>query len=106
MSVGPWGPDRLSASTRSTGHATKVRSRTRMAAAAAATATSPDARRVGARATRERATSAGGEAAVHHQLGAGHERGLVAGQEQRDVGDVPRLADAAEGNPRLELLAD
>src|SRR5205814_4525752 len=48
----------------------------------------------------------GREAAVHDQLGAGHERGLVAGQEERDVGDLARVGDPAERDPRLELLAD
>src|SRR6266850_3237370 len=50
--------------------------------------------------------SAGGEAAVHHQLRAGHERGLVTREEERDVGDLPRPRDAPERNSRLELLAD
>src|SRR5205823_4986136 len=58
---------------------------------------------VGARAATR---SAGREAAVDDQLGAGHERGLVAGQKQRDVGDLARPGDAAERDARLELLAD
>src|SRR5215467_10904329 len=48
----------------------------------------------------------GGEAAVDDQLGARHERGLVARQEQGDVGDLARLRDAPERDSRLELLAD
>src|ERR671935_33036 len=58
--------------------------------------------RAGARATV--AISAGREAAVDDQLGAGHERRLVAGEEQRDVGDLARLRDPAERNAGLELL--
>src|SRR5215472_17866224 len=48
----------------------------------------------------------GGEAAVDDQLRARHERGLVARQEQGDVGDLARLRDAPERDPGLELLAD
>src|SRR5882672_2817326 len=53
-----------------------------------------------------RSRSARGEAAVHDQLGAGHERGLVAREEERDVGDLARPRDAPERDARLELLAD
>src|SRR5688572_1383462 len=51
-------------------------------------------------------SSAGREATVRHDLGAGDEGRLVAGQEQGDVGDLPGLGDAAERDARLELLAD
>src|SRR6267142_448695 len=48
----------------------------------------------------------GGEAAVDDQLRARHERGLVAGQEQDDVGDLPRLRDPPERDAGLELFPD
>ena len=47
----------------------------------------------------------GREAAVDDQLGARHEGGLVAGQEQGDEGDLPRLGDPPEGDAGLELPA-
>src|SRR5213594_3987877 len=47
----------------------------------------------------------GGEA-VDDQLRARHERGLVAGQEQGDVGDLPRLRDPPERDAGLELFPD
>src|SRR5689334_22445275 len=81
-------------------------------AAAAATPRTPviTARDVGygerAATTRAVTGSAGREAAVHDELGARHERRLVAGQEQRDVRDLARLSDTAERNAGLELLAD
>src|SRR5580765_7979245 len=48
----------------------------------------------------------GGEAAVDDQLRPCHERGLVARQEQRDIGDLARLSDPPERDARLELLPD
>src|SRR5439155_13005307 len=48
----------------------------------------------------------GGEAAVDDQLRARHERGLVARQEQGDIGDLARLRDPPERDAGLELLAD
>src|SRR5688500_3648717 len=50
--------------------------------------------------------SACGETAVHDELGAGHERGILAGQEERHRGDLARPGDAAERNARLELAPD
>src|SRR5687767_5978024 len=98
----------LSESTRTTGHTTKVSSSTSTMPAVAPTVSSARASRASGRAG-ARATvairSARREAAVDDQLGAGHERGLVTGQEQRDVRDLPRLRDAAERDARLELLA-
>src|SRR6266542_4680206 len=43
------------------------------------------------------------EAAVHAHLRAGHERGLVRGQEERGVDDLARLAVAPQRDRRLEL---
>src|SRR6266511_6481556 len=43
------------------------------------------------------------EAAVHDHLRAGHERGLVRGQEERGVDDLARLADAPQRDRCLEL---
>src|SRR3954470_15670599 len=100
---------RLSDSTRSTGHTTKVSNSTSTIPAVAPTASSARASRAsgpaGARAT-VAIGSARREAAVDDQLGASHERGLVTGQEQRDVRNLARLRDAAERDARLELLAD
>src|SRR2546426_25260 len=110
--------------TRSTGQTTKTASRSATAAAQAATVTSapPPARGAatpgpargatpavatgGAAPTRRSSSSAGGEAAVDGELGAGHVRRVVAGQEQRHAGDLAWRRDAAERNARLELFAE
>src|SRR5687768_14966586 len=99
--LSPRGPTRLSASTRTTGHTTKTSNSASTETAVRVTVRSARASRgsgeAGARAT-VAIGSAGREAAVDDQLAAGHERGLVTGQEQRDVGDLARVRDAAERN--------
>src|SRR5947208_1812163 len=101
--------------TRSTGQTTKTASRSATAAAEAAIVTSaprpargatPAVATGGAAPTRRSSSSAGGEAAVDGELGAGHVRRVVAGQEQRHAGDLARRRDAAERNARLELFAE
>src|SRR5256884_1802677 len=101
--------------TRSTGQTTKTASRSATAAAEAAIVTSaprpargatPAVATGGAAPTRRSSSSAGGEAAVDGELGAGHVPRVVAGQEQRHAGDLARRRDAAERNARLELFAE
>src|SRR2546427_10495703 len=128
--VSPAGPARLVASTRRTGQRTKARSRSRIAATVAATTTSVFCRawsrgwcregRVAGSAVggpgAERpasdgvgipvVSSAGREAAVDDQLGACHERGVVARQEERHRRDLARPGDPTERDPGLELLAE
>src|SRR5262245_36873513 len=98
--VVPPGPDRLRRRTFATGHTTNV-ARSAVTAVAARTIASSGWR------TRAAGTArlAGGEATVHDQLGPRHVRRFVARQEQGDLGDLPRLGDAAERDPRGELAA-
>src|SRR3989454_13498 len=128
--VSPAGPARLVASTRRTGQRTKARSRSRIAATVAATTTSvfwrawsrgwcregrvagsavggPGAERTASDGVGiPVVSSAGREAAVDDQLGPGHERGVVARQEERHRRDLARPGDPTERDPGLELLAD
>src|SRR3970282_515458 len=46
------------------------------------------------------------EAAVHDHFGSGHEGRFVRGEEERGIGDVPRLADAPQRDTGLELGAE
>src|SRR5476649_1684960 len=48
----------------------------------------------------------GGHSAVGHDHGAGHERRLIRGQEQGDVGNLARLARAADGLERIDRGVD
>src|SRR2546425_10510933 len=102
----------LAASTRATGQTTNVASSSRTTAATAVTPTAARRRRASGGAIVEeepRATpgawpSASRESPVHDQLGPGHVRRVVAGEEQRDAGDLAGLGDAAQRDPGLELL--
>src|SRR5438093_7550909 len=103
-------------STRSTGRTTKITRRSRTSAAVAATIASvrPPARGTatpavaicGSAAITSPGRSAGREPAVDGQFGAGHVRGFVAGQEERDVGDLARSRDSTERNAPLEFLPE
>src|SRR2546427_1108576 len=128
--VSPAGPARLVASTRRTGQRTKARSRSRIAATVAATTTSVFCRAwsrgwcregrvagsaVGGPGAERTASdgvgipvvsSAGREAAVDDQLGACHERGVVARQEERHRRELARPGDPTERDRGLALLAD
>src|SRR2546429_9626815 len=127
--MNPGGPARLVASTRRTGQRTKARSRSRIAATVAAATTWVFCRAwrrdwcregrvagsaVGGPGSERTASdgvgipvvsSAGREAAVDDQLGACHERGVVARQEERHRRDLARPGDPTERDPGLELLA-